>query len=68
MSGLIGRRHPSSLKWCLTYWDVLNKIDENNHAIEVLDEARIDSEILQNTIIQSLAPRKAQGYKLEPND
>ena len=36
MSGLMCRRHPSSLKWCMNYVDGMIKLGETKEAIEAL--------------------------------
>ena len=40
MSGLMCRRHPSSLKWCMNYVDGMIKLGETKEAIEALEEVK----------------------------
>ena len=40
MSGLMCRRHPSSLKWCMNYVDGMIKLGETKDAIEALEEVK----------------------------
>ena len=40
MSGLMCRRHPSSLKWCMNYVDGIIKLGETKDAIEALEEVK----------------------------
>ena len=51
MSGLMCRRHPSSLKWCMNYVDGMIKLGETKEAIEALEESRIGSQTLQSIFL-----------------